>query len=410
MTREPSAPNPAGTRRDQVVPILTAVLPAIVVTVIWSVTTVTEANFGFDTDGCRYGAMAFPTDSNESLRLAAPWCWRVVTPLLARSLPVHGLLAFQVLGFAATFTTLTLVLDLLSRETRDTRLALTGFALYVGVFWTVKLAAFSPAFVDAETQLFLVAMLWTLRRGWFWALPPLLAVGVLQKESLFTLAPVGVVAFAVRHGWRNSRLLVFAASCAVACVVPLEVVRVRITPINEYSMLATTLDVVWQEVRAPQFWPRFFLEIWSGLGLIPAILVVGYRRAIGYLRTEPVWLAALVVSAPLVFGGVDKARLMLPLVLPLVMACLPVLASAVDSGRAVDVLWLLATLVLHFHLGHQLTPLPNSTEYYRTLAPIHWQGPLDEQVWTVTVVLTSWGLLTWIRSRAPGSRPAVVPA
>ena len=113
-------------------------LPLLLLTIAAVSTPVVERAKGFDSDGKRYAAMAAPGLFKERYRVAAPWCWRVMTPFLASHLPFETLTSFRVLAFLSSWLSLVLVFALLRRSGFSEGLSALGVVFYAGVFWSVK--------------------------------------------------------------------------------------------------------------------------------------------------------------------------------------------------------------------------------------------------------------------------------
>jgi hypothetical protein len=350
-------------------------------------TPVTERNGGFDSDGVFYAAMTGDSRFPPALAATPPWCWRPLTPLVVAALPFATLTGFQVVSTAATAGCLLLFYALLLRLGASRGAALLGLALYAGVFWAVKFSFYSPAYVDASTQLVLLLVLWLVARERYAIVVPVLAVGVLQKESLVALGLVAYAGRAARVGWRSREALGYLTLVLSLPLLAHLAVRALVPAAAPYS-LTQVAGQAWAALR-PSMWPRLVLEVYSGLGVLPLVLLYGWKDAARVAPREPAWLTLVAVGAALLFGGVDKGRLFLYL-LPAVVVWIVALVAAIrrrsDERRFGG--WLTATLVLHFYLGNYLTPIGAFPQYLARLVPIHSSGSAYASVLASRLVLS----------------------
>ncbi len=328
-------------------------LPLVLLSIIAVSTPVTERAKGFDSDGKRYAAMADESLFKPRYRHEAPWCWRVVTPFLASRLPFETLTNFRVLAFASNWLSLVLMFGILRRSGFSPALSQLGVLLYVGVFWSAKFFFYSPAYIDSGTQALL------------------LAVGVLQKESLLFLAPVVWIDYArERGGWTLPTVGTGAA--LLACpVVALVAVRTAIPASNDYTafeMIRSQLALL----ATLDFWPRMFLATFSGLGILPLILALGPGPAKQALVRRPLWWALASIALAFLVFGEDKARLFLyglPVWVVLALHVLRKRLAGFEPVRAGG--WIAAVLVLHLYLGHHFTGLGSFGDYMDRMVPMY---------------------------------------
>jgi len=342
---------------------------------VWATTPQIGYNFDYDHDGMYYGTMAGSKLFDVRFRYHAPWCWRVLTPFLASLMPFRTLTSFIILAFLSNWTSLLLLFGVLHRSGCSRRLALVGLLGYAGVFWTLKFSFYSPAYVDYQAQTFtLVILFFTLGRQ-YWAPPLLLPLAVLQRESALALAPIVYAHFASRYAWRSRRSLIYLGLGLLAApLLALIALRLLIQPVNQYHPLGVLRNLY--AVATPGFWPRFVQEIFSGLGLLPLILIYGHRQVRSYLRGNPHWLLLIGIGVLLLFGGVDKGRLFLYM-LPGVVVCATLVIR--DATRACGSVWrggawVALTLLLHFYLGNYLSPMGNYPQYLARLVPMSAPG------------------------------------
>lgn len=385
----------ASTKRAEwiAVPLASAALVVLVA----RATPLTEHNRGLDSDGVYYAAMAaawrtpagrLPPDV-QALARTPPWCWRPVVPWLVAHLPAAILPGFRIVSLTAAGLSLALLYALLRALEHDVRVAALGVALYAGVFWTVRFAAYSPCYVDAATQVWIVAALLAMQHRRHVLAALLLAAAVLTREAALVFVPALLVAILRQPAdparrWRTAGLCVVLAAAAFA------VPRVSIEPVADAGALDAWLRGVRPFLSEPQAWGRLALAVFSGCGLLPVVTLVRARDAERFLRERPEWLAALLASAAGIFGGLDKARLMLPLLVPLIVAGLA--GWRRDLARRPGVAWavLLLAVALNAALGRIFGPLGSFEDYLNTLVPMHAPGSLTPRVIEVAVVVSIW--------------------
>jgi len=120
----------------------------------------------------------------------APYCWRVVVPLAARSLPFDAQTDFEVIAFAAVSLTGAAVYFLVARLGFSPARAGASMVLYFSLGWATKYNLRDFWLTDGAAILFVVlALLCLLTRRWA-LLTLVLAVGVAVKESVIFVAPL----------------------------------------------------------------------------------------------------------------------------------------------------------------------------------------------------------------------------
>jgi hypothetical protein len=282
--------------------------------------------------------------------------------------------------------------------------ALLGTLLYAGVFWTLKFSFYSPTYIDYQTQTFLLAALYLMVRQTYGPIPILLAVGVLQKETLLLLGPVVYVHYARTHGWGSKRSLLYLTALLLLPFLAHQAVQSAISAINRYSAVDTYLENLVDQTTWLGFWPRFLLEICSGLGLLPCLVLYRAREAAHFLRRQPEWAWQIGIGVVLLFGGIDKARLFLFMLPALIVVAaylldqLQLLTSV--SGRA----WIAITVLLHLYIGHYLTPMGTFARYLARMVPIHATTSVVPTLLEYGTILLIWASLTALLAR--GKQPA----
>jgi hypothetical protein len=152
---------------------------------------------------------------------------------------------------------------------------------------------------------------------------------------------------------------------AIVIVVTRQLVEGVPHPHPDFS--ANPLIAFWNNIRAVgtlRFAPVFAQAIFSGLGILPVLLILHPKKCVAFFREERHWLAFLAIAIVFLFSGTDKARSFL-YVLPLaVLISVHILASfreTVSRKRFLLAVGLL--VVLHSYMGGHLTPMPGFEEY-----------------------------------------------
>jgi hypothetical protein len=354
--------------------ILTVVASTILGGVVFMSTPVTEHNRGFDSDGMAYGVMAGEASFPSFLGRSAPWCYRILTPYLASLLPFDTLSNFRVLAFLSNVMSIlvfTLILEVLRFPPA---FRIFGVLLYAGSFWTLKFSFYSPAYIDYQTQLLLLLVIYlTLRQAYIF-LPLVFIVAALQKESLAAYSVFSVIHI-LRYG-NISRVCLRVASVLTILLLPfatLSIVRLAVHAQNPYS--PTIMMSHLRQALDPLFWPILLQAVFSGLGIIPIVLLVNYESWVRFLRCHCEWLIYAIISFAFLIGGVDKARLFL-YILPLavILAVCNVEAFKRYASPVRLVLWGCAFLVVHWYIGGYLSSMGRFSEYIARMVPEHSDG------------------------------------
>ena len=326
---------------------------------------------GFEADGLVYGAMAGARYPDIQIPEGAPWRYRVLTPFLVSLLPWSVLQNFLVLAFVSNVLSLFVLLLILKRYVFSDELCLIGLLLYGGVFWALKFSFYSPAYIDFQTQLFLLVIIYLTITKRYILLVPALILSVLQKESLAIYSLFSVIHLLRNHYHRiNTRTVLIAVSIVVPPVFTLFLVRFVIHVEGGYG---PTVFLYWMSKMIEyRFWPKFSQAVFSGLGFIPALLVVRYGPWAKFLRKNFEWIIYFLISIFFLFGGIDKARLflyMVPLAVILSLQVIQEYKSMVSNARFY--VWVSLTLLFHCFIGGYLSPMGSFSNYLAKLVPMH---------------------------------------
>jgi len=130
-----------------------------------------------------------------------------------------------------------------------------------------------------------------------------------------------------------------------------------------------------REMAHPSFWPVFLQSVFSGLGLIPVVLLLRPQAWLHFLQNHSEWMLYLLLSVGLLFGGVDKARLFLyglPAWVILATQVFEALAQTLPRRRLLA--WAGALLVTHGYVGGYLTGTGSFENYLAQWVPVHSEG------------------------------------
>jgi len=348
------------------------VMVALALLVAIGAGTPTKHPSGFDSDGTLYAAMADPAGFPARYSRTAPWCWRPLTPWMAAQVPGDTLSGFLTLGVLCNFASLLLLYSILRRSRLSFRASLLGVILYAGIFWTLKFSFYSPGYVDFMTQTFLLAILFCTIAGWFWCVPVLLGLGVMQKESLLLIGAVPVYEY-VRQTRDPGRIALFAAASLGIGLVVLVGSRLVIEPVNDFDSISSLIRHSAKLTR-PDIVPRLLLALFSGLGMLPFLALSDPRGSLQALRANPLWAVLIAVGVVLLFGGADKARLFLYMAPAIVFLAARAMEPLLETLDAPVWLWIGAGGVVHYFIGNQFTAMGNRSEYLSRMVPIHARG------------------------------------
>jgi hypothetical protein len=374
------------------------VLPLAILVPTWLATPTPEHAGGLRADQLYYAAMALRDSAPERLSHVAPWCWRVLTPFQVSLWPIgseaipDAIQHFKRLAFVSNWLALVLLYALLRRLGAKPAACAFGVLAYAGIHWTVKFSFRAPGYVDFQMQLLVIALLLCMVARRYWLMLPLFALAAIQKETSLLLLPAVVL-----HRWqhrseRGAADMAWLAGVLALPLIALVWVRTSITPVNDFSAAAAVGRVISEQLLAPDFWPRFGIAIFSGLGILPLLLAWRARATAEFVRNEPHWGLMIVCGLAALAGGVDKARLFLPMtpaiVVIAVQVCQPALQAGAHSARTMA--WLILTLLLNAYLGHHFEPMGEAGAALARLAPIHAQGSLGEAGLRIAIVTGLW--------------------
>ncbi|MCK5850743.1 MAG: hypothetical protein KAH23_07495 [Kiritimatiellae bacterium] len=352
------------------------VLAVALVILVFATTPIIEHNHGFDTDGSIYGTMAGSELFSPNAAHLSPWCYRVLTPYTAALLPWSTLNNFRAIALVSNIISLIILFLLLQKLNFTPGIALFGVLLYAGTFWTLKFSFYSPAYIDHQTQMFLLLLLYLTISGRYILLIPVLVLSALQKESLVVYSLFAMAHMSTNQNQqKNKRQSLALASAIVLCpAITLLLIRLHIKSSTPFDFFI--LHDQMKSLLNWRFLPRFALAIFSGLGLIPIIIMLKPRTWIEFLRKHKEWILFLVFAATFLLSGCDKARLFLYALPCMVLLALHVVSDLKQThGSSYRFfVWAIITLAIHFFMGNYLTPIGNFHEYLTKLVPTYAPG------------------------------------
>jgi hypothetical protein len=341
----------------------TAALPLIIIGFFYLTTPITQEYSGFGFDGRLYAAMSDPDNFPYQWSHHAPWCWRVLTPLLASFLPFTLTTNFLLIGIVSIFINLVLIQSIaesLGFSKLNQNIALL---LYAGIFWTVKWSFFYPYYIDAQTQSFMLLAVLLMLKNQFNAALAAILLGVLQKESLIFMVPVAATQLYETSKDKKAAQKYLAIGLILA-LIPHALVRFLIPAVNEYSPETVLRVTFLTKFSGARFLLALPISIISGLGLLWLPILCVWRESKRFLESH-LWLSVMIMLGMLqLFLGWDTARIFLAMLPAVLVLSLNALAIILERDKFA-VLLLLLFLFLHFSCGFILSWLGD----YRIIMP-----------------------------------------
>jgi hypothetical protein len=387
-------------------------LPLLILLPIWLFTSTPAYETGLRSDQLHYAAMAMRDVAPPRLYERAPWCWRILTPLQVSFLPVGEdpfsdvITRFKVLAFVSNWVSLVLLYALLRKLRASPAARVFGVLAYAGIHWTLKFSFRAPAYVDFQMQTLVLAILFFMVARRYWMTLPLFVLAALQKETALLLIPaVAVHRWGVRRRFEGADGL-WLASALLLPAVALAAVRDAVPPVNDYAATQVFRWVVTQQLPDPHFWPRLLVALFSGLGILPLVLGWRWRAVWRRLREKPHWLAVLACGVLALFGGVDKARLFLPMTPAVIVLAVVAWDPVLREHEMPAVTWIVLTLLLNAYLGHHFEPMGPRGAALARLAPVHASTSMAPSLVRIGIVAAVWCLATAVLQRRwPAAEP-----
>ncbi len=304
----------------------------------------------------------------------APWCHRILTPLVVSRLPGPVPDRFLVVNVACWLGAAILLHLLARRLGADEACATLAVALMLTSYWGPRFSFHSPCYVEPMMMLFVAGGLLLVERNAHWSLALLVPVALLQRPQSAVLVVCALVRDVQERRLDAGRFASYALMAALV-VSSQAILHQAVVPLNaasEPGPVRTALEILEKLVRDPDYALRALLGVGVSLGVMPfvALALPGARRVL----VERGWLLALVLFGLVsLLGGVDKARLAF-LIAPALVLAIAVGLPARESARA----WWMAALLVVF--AHALTQSPwidllDRDVYLNALAPVHGPAP-----------------------------------
>jgi hypothetical protein len=246
-----------------------------------------------------------------------PYAFRVLTPGLVHLLPLETLAGFTLVTFVALWLCAGALYCYCRALGIDRRASAAVTCLMVGSGATVRLLT-TPTYVDAASYLFTLLALLALRFRKPRRFALVLAVGVLNRETILLLLPVYLLQLRAAGRLNRQALPRLALVFGLPLLTLGTVVALRLLTggILETGLepLRTKPRTFEQNIPSPQD----LADIYSVFGVAWLLALGGWRRASGLLRRSAVY-ALLIVLQLAVSRGDESRNLshLLPVVLPL---------------------------------------------------------------------------------------------
>lgn len=360
-------------------------------------TTQTDRDGGVDADGRYYISMAGDTTLFPESKFThwAPFCYRVATPWIASKMPPTNYIAkFRMLATIDAGLMLLMMFLVLQAFGFSYWNSIAGMLLYAGVFWTLKFSFFSSVYIDHMTQWLILLIMWVMAKKWWYLLPILIFGAFFQKESIASLTPFIFAFYLHQKGWKWWPNYVLGFFMLAAVVIPFLILRNNIHQDNAYSSPIYAITESYRLMMARDGYLRlFFVAVYSGLGILPIILLTHLRFVLNYLRTHPYWLVMLGIGLFLLFGGYDKGRLMIYLLPALTVLCVAVFEDLrLTMSRIYLKIWIGLALFLNFFVGTWFMRFRDFDQYLDIAVP-EYSGGLGAEGFSRAIIAMALFLL-----------------
>ncbi|HMF39567.1 MAG TPA: hypothetical protein VKQ32_02675 [Polyangia bacterium] len=268
----------------------------------------------------------------------APFCFRILTPAIARLVPMRLAVSFELINQVSLWAAGTLVYWLLRARGLRHETALVGPCVLILSSFS-KFVLWYRFGVDQLALLAIVAVAWALAERRIVVAALLATIAVLGKESILLVAPFAYGELRTAPRLRRNLALCVLATLAfwAAAIVGFVVLRMTIPHSAGEGSIAQTISN-WARARlgSPKGFCELTLAVPKTFGVMPLLMVLSGRRTLAIVRREP-YAAATVVTFLLagIFGAADYERvyfLAIPFVL---MICLPLLETSQLSPKEV---------------------------------------------------------------------------
>jgi len=180
----------------------------------------------------------------------APFCWRILNPLLAKWLPFDLQSNFLLITFTGIWITGVAVFFLANRFTNSVAFGFVGMLIYFSLGWAVKYGLYNFWLPDSFSMMLMIVAIYGIltKNDYLFMFFSLIGVGF--KEGVIFVTPLYYTLNTDRfYNWRLIRKNVFLA---LPVVVFLIIIRILIPPLNDdlkyLSTLPDTLKIVQEGV------------------------------------------------------------------------------------------------------------------------------------------------------------------
>ena len=379
------------------------VAPALLFLLFALTTPLTSDNGGFGFDGTFYASMVDRLPENAKYFSHPPYCWRVLTPFLASLLPLPPLAALGIVNMLFTLGMLYLFFFVLRELKFPPLVQLTTLALYGSLFFAVQAAFYTPAMIDPLSHLFMwLVILLSLQKRYTLTLL-VVSIAAFQKESILFVTPIAYLIRAKQDGEYQRNLLYFAL-LIVCALIPVGILRVLIEPSVQYHPEAVLRLTFIKQFGSLDFYPRFLVGIFAGLGVIPLLLLSLRQGIVTTLKEHPYLAAFLLVGAVQLLGGTCKARLFMGMVPGLVLLLGFLITEQFSrlegDARALFSKILLFAVSLHFFLNLSGVSFMSEVQLRNWVLPTYSPYPLTESFYRIILLVAAWFPLHFLLTRS----------
>lgn len=289
-------------------------------------------------DDYRYIAMALRPFSSDPLVHDAPYCWRLLTPLIVHLLPLRVFSGFSLVTGASLVATTLGTMWFMREMGLPQPAAVAGGYAFVVLGPATGFTLWDYPLIDPLSfALLVLALVFAVRREGLWLVATLI-VSAVAKETVLFAALFAIVWALEQRDWRFLR---WAAGEFVASVVVLVALRVAIPSEQPYSLLAEMHRV--SANYAPTFfagWQRFVAATIGTWGLLLPLAVLQLFHSPRF-AASPAWVLLFLASLAQIVIATNVERTVVysfPVVIAAAAAEVEYLAARYQFSRWV--IWL----------------------------------------------------------------------
>lgn len=346
-------------------------IPILLTAFYGLVTPLTNLNGGLSHDGQFYAAMVNSDAVNPFFLNHPPYCWRVLSPLLASLLPFSPLESLEVVHVTATLLTLLLVVAVLRELRFSTRTVIAGTLLYGTLFFGAQSAFYTPAMIDPLSHFFVWLTIFLTARKLYTTVLGVIFVGAFQREAILLLSPILYLMKAERESDYQKNLL-YLAALIVSALIPSALMQLLVPTSIPYHPEAVLRLTFLKQFGDLDFYPRFIIAFFSGLGVLPLLLLSFPKATLKIFRKHPSLPAFVIVGVVQLLGGTDKGRLFMAMVPGLVLTS----AFLMEEKSRADSLffsWIFTVVSVQFVLNASGVTFFSLKQLDSWIAPIYTQ-------------------------------------